>query len=304
MRIIKIGTRGSKLALWQAKYIEKNLTSIFSRIPFEIEIIKTEGDRDQSSSLTKIGGQGVFTKTIEDALLDKKIDIAVHSLKDLPSHLSEGLLLAAIPERAEIEDILISKSGYNLEQLPENAVIGTGSIRRRCQLLNFRSDLKMADLRGNIETRLDKLKSGQYDGIIMARAAISRLGIDSIKYKTIGHEQMIPAVGQGAIGVEVRADDEETFKLVRNINHECSYLAVMAERAFLHRLDTGCQFPTGAIAFVNNKNLVIHGFCGSEDGATMLKEKVSGSVDDHLKLGTLLAEKLILRGAMKLIHGE
>ena len=304
MKTIKIGTRGSRLALWQAKHIKKKLSSGFSHINFKIEIIKTEGDRDQSSSLTQIGGQGIFTKAIEDALLGNMIDIAVHSLKDLPSRLTEGTVLAAVPERGDVEDVLITKEGNELNDLPENAVIGTGSIRRRCQLLHIRNDLKMTDLRGNIDTRLDKLYSGKYDGIVMAKAAIKRLGIDNIKYRTLDHEIMIPAVGQGAIGVEVRQQDKEIIKMVKEINHSQSHSATQAERAFLYKLDTGCQFPVGAIAHVSNNTITIEGFTGTEDGDIILKEKISAPSAHAVESGILLAETLIKRGALKLLHGE
>jgi hydroxymethylbilane synthase len=248
MQKIRIGTRGSRLALWQADYIEHLLRQSNNDIELERIIIKTEGDRDQSSSLTQIGGQGVFTKAIEEALLENRIDVAVHSLKDLPSAMPEGLFLAAVPERGPVEDVLVTKDGLSLNELGEGASVATGSIRRCSQLLHLRPDLDIQDLRGNIETRLNKLYQQNLDGIIMARAAIYRLELDHVKYYSFSTDEMVPGVGQGAVGVQTRADDLATNEVVRLISHQETFDAVTAERAFLNELDSGCQFPVGAYA--------------------------------------------------------
>jgi hydroxymethylbilane synthase len=304
MKIIRIGTRDSKLALWQASYIREKLSAIHVKNEFQIVPIKTEGDLDQKSSLTDIGGQGIFTKAIENALLDNQIDLAVHSMKDLPSHITDDLLIAAVPERGNTEDILVTNNGCSLSELKEKAVIGTGSMRRGCQLLHFRKDFIIKDLRGNIETRLRKLKEDQYDGIIMAKAAFVRLDFKDLKYSLLLPEIMIPAVGQGAIAVEIRKEDKELKKMVAFINHSPSYLAVQAERAFLQRLDIGCRFPAGAIAEIKNNDFTIEGFTGSEDGFTILRDKISAPPFEAVKLGVILAEKLITRGALKVLSGK
>ena len=298
---VRIGTRGSRLALWQADYIEKLLNQMNQEITLERIIIKTEGDRDQSSSLTQIGGQGVFTKAIEDALLDNRIDLAVHSLKDLPSNMTPGLCLAAVPERGPVEDVLVTKEGININDLNKDASVATGSIRRRSQLLNLRPDLQISDLRGNIETRLNKLYQKGLDGIIMARAAIFRLGLDQIKFYTFSTDEMVPGVGQGAVGVQTRADDSTINEIVKGISHQDTFNAVSAERAFLDELDSGCQFPVGAYAQVLGDRLKIMGFVGSEDGREIYRENSKGPVSAADEIGRELAQLFIKQGAQELL---
>ncbi len=304
MHKIRIGTRGSRLALWQAEYIAQLLLKTSPGIKLEQVIIKTEGDRDQSSSLTQIGGQGVFTKAIEDALLADKIDIAVHSLKDLPSSMTPGLILAAVPERGPLEDVLVTSGGINFNRLPQGARIATGSIRRKSQLLNMRPDLEIVDLRGNIETRLAKLETQNLDGIIMARAAIVRLGLSHVEYYIFSSKEMVPAVGQGAVGVQTRADDDFVNAAADKINHLMTFRAVDAERAFLNELDSGCQFPVGAYAEVKNNDLSIVGFVGSEDGREIYKKKIQGHFENSEQLGRKLARHFIDIGADKLLRPE
>ena len=298
---VRIGTRGSRLALWQADYIEKLLNQMNQEITLERIIIKTEGDRDQSSSLTQIGGQGVFTKAIEDALLDNRIDLAVHSLKDLPSNMTPGLCLAAVPERGPVEDVLVTKEGININDLNKDASVATGSIRRRSQLLNLRPDLQISDLRGNIETRLNKLYQKGLDGIIMARAAIFRLGLDQVKFYTFSTDEMVPGVGQGAVGVQTRADDSTINEIVKGISHQDTFNAVSAERAFLDELDSGCQFPVGAYAQVLGDRLKITGFVGSEDGREIYRENSKGPVSAADEIGRELAQLFIKQGAQELL---
>ena len=298
---VRIGTRGSRLALWQADYIEKLLNQMNQEITLERIIIKTEGDRDQSSSLTQIGGQGVFTKAIEDALLDNRIDLAVHSLKDLPSNMTPGLCLSAVPERGPVEDVLVTKEGININDLNKDASVATGSIRRRSQLLNLRPDLQISDLRGNIETRLNKLYQKGLDGIIMARAAIFRLGLDQVKFYTFSTDEMVPGVGQGAVGVQTRADDSPINEIVKGISHQDTFNAVSAERAFLDELDSGCQFPVGAYAQVLGDRLKIMGFVGSEDGREIYRENSKGPVSAADEIGRELAQLFIKQGAQELL---
>lgn len=301
MGTIRVGTRGSNLALWQATFVRETLEKYHPGLRFEQVIIKTEGDLDQKSSLSQIGGQGIFTKEIEKALLNNTIDIAVHSLKDLPSKMPEGLILGAVPERGFVEDVLITENGKTLEQLPLNAKVATGSIRRKSQLLSIRPDLIISDLRGNIDTRLRKLKGPGIDAIIMAKAAILRLELNQVLYYEFNTDEMIPAVGQGAIGIQVRKEDSIVQDVVRALNHQDTFHAVTAERALLATLDSGCQFPVGAFARVSGTDLDIRGFVGSEDGKNILHEKMQSEVQDARNVGRILAEKLLDRGAKSML---
>ncbi|MBD3226101.1 MAG: hydroxymethylbilane synthase [Caldithrix sp.] len=299
---IRIGTRGSQLAVWQADFVTTALRKARPDCNFERVIIKTEGDRDQKSSLTRIGGQGVFTKAIEDALLEHNIDIAVHSLKDLPSQMTEGLMLGAVPRRASVKDVLVTRKGKTLRDLKEKARIATGSIRRRCQLLRQRPDLEMVDLRGNIDTRLRKLQDNDFDALIMAHAALIRLALQKVQYQPFEINEMIPAVGQGAIGIQVRVADEKTRDIVQAVNHEPAMQAVTAERAYLRRLDSGCQFPVGALAEIHNNTIELNGFVSNHDGSRWLQAEQAGPVESAEQIGVKLAEQLIDRGALDILH--
>jgi len=321
-----IGTRGSPLALWQTEHVTALLLEQHPELKIERVIIHTEGDRDQASSLTQIGGQGVFTKAIEDALLQKKIDLAVHSLKDLPSTLTQGLVLGCVPKRGPVEDLLVSVQGYELSTLPQGARVATGSIRRRAQLLAQRPDLQMEDLRGNIQTRLQKLRDNGWDAIVMARAAVERLELreqtTDLHYSVLPAETMIPGVGQGALGLEFRRDDEWIHELLHPINDAQTFLSVSAERAFLAELDSGCQFPVGALAQRSLKTgLMINGWVGAEDGRTTLHKKrlihlVCGTEESEPEcseqnialaemMGRDCARDLLARGAGQLLqNGE
>ena len=298
---LRIGTRGSALALWQAEYVESALKRIYPNLETERIIIKTEGDRDRKSSLTQIGGQGVFTKTIEQALLQERIDVAVHSLKDLPSTMSDGLTIAAVPPRAPVEDVIISRDGKTLDEMPQGAKIATDSIRRRCQLLALRPDLQMADLRGNIHTRLRKLHEQNLDGIIMARAALERLGIRDVPYQIFAPEVMIPSVGQAAIGVQIRSDDLSVGRLVAALNDQATYQCVMAERTVLRELDTGCQFPMGAYGKITDGQMHLTAFVGSVDGKQIIRATEVGQPTRFKELGHRLAQKLLQAGAASLL---
>ncbi len=300
---IKIGTRGSQLAIWQAEYVKSRLSSAFPDINFELEMIKTTGDRDQKSSLTKIGGMGVFTKSIEEALLAGTIDIAVHSLKDLPSQENEELLIAAVPERGPSADVLVSQKSLSLNELPKGAKVATGSIRRRSQLLAQRPDLNMQDLRGNIGTRLQKLHTENWDAIVMAQAAIVRLGLNSVNFSALPLDIMIPAVSQGAIGVQTRASDKNIIDVVQTLNDEPTFRAILAERAVLRRLDSGCQFPIGAHAVVDGEGrLNLHAFVGDMTGTHVIKKQKQGKAAEAEQIGTDLAEELIAKGALDLLR--
>ncbi len=301
MKTIRLGTRGSQLALWQAGFVEHQLKLSRSDLNIERVVIKTEGDLDQKSSLTRIGGTGVFTKSIELALLEGRIDLAVHSLKDLPSDMTPGLELGAVPERGPVEDVLVTGKGTGLNELKRGAVIATGSIRRRSQILHLRPDLQMRDLRGNIDTRLGKLHEQNLDGIIMALAAIKRLELRDVAFHPIPVADLTPAVGQGALGLQTRAEDTTTREVVDILNHEPTRKAVDAERAFLHTLDSGCQFPVGALATIKKSEITLTGFVGSEDGSTIIREQLVYNIDRPGDAGNHLAHRFIDRGALDIL---
>ncbi len=311
MQTIRIGTRGSQLALWQTAHITKLLSEAHPDLTIERVIIKTEGDRDQTSSLTQIGGQGVFTKAIEDALLENRVDVAIHSLKDLPSVMDESLLLGAVPKRESVCDSLVTLNQSTLAELPPHAKVATGSIRRQSQLLQLRPDIEICDLRGNIDTRLKKLDSQGFDGIIMAEAALQRLELGGVARTVFATDDMTPAVGQGAIGIQCRKIDANTLALLQAINKEDVFCAVTAERAVLSTLDTGCQFPVGAYASIDCETITINGYVGSEDGKTIIRDVISGSLPatnnqeqnraTAFALGKKLADKLIALGALELL---
>lgn len=303
-----IGSRGSKLALAQAEWARATLALAHPGRDFQIEIIKTTGDI-KTEPLSVIGGKGVFTKELEDALLSGRIDLAVHSLKDLPTVIPEGLLLAAISEREDPRDAIILASEANLScqsltDLPPGAVVGTSSPRRLAQAKNSRPDIEIRELRGNVDTRLRKLDEGQYDAIILAAAGLRRLGLANRISAAIAAEQMIPAVGQGAIGIETSADNNEAIQLANLLNHEVTHFACSAERALLRALGGGCQLPIAAHAVVDDHDLRMIGLVASRDGRQLVREEVIGPRADSERLGAMLANRLLERGAMELLATE
>jgi hydroxymethylbilane synthase len=301
---IRIGTRGSKLALWQANHVKRQIAVYFSSVKGVINIIHTQGDRDQTSSLTQIGGQGIFTRAIEQALIDNKVDMAIHSLKDLPSSMSDELCLGAVLVRGKVNDVFIGREVHDFFELPTGATVASGSIRRRSQLGYLRPDIQFCDLRGNIETRLKKLEQSRFDGIIMAEVALERLDIKNVEFHRFSLDEVLPAVGQGAIGIQVRCGDDYLLPVLKRLNDFNSYHCVSAERAFLNRLDSGCQFPVAAYAEITNDSVNLRGLVASKDGQTVLKDSIIGSCSEAKKIGTLLAEKMIEKGAIKLLQEE
>jgi len=297
--IIRVGTRGSKLALAQTDWVISRLKSIYPEITFEKVIIKTTGDKILEPPLSKIGGKGLFVKEIEEALLKGEIDFAVHSMKDMPALLPEGLEIGCIPERESPFDIWISEY-QSIFDLPPKARVGTSSLRRISQLKKLRKDLEILPLRGNVDTRLRKWKEGEFDGIILAEAGLKRLGI-SIEYKRFSVEEMIPAVGQGALGVEVRSNDKKIKKIVKSIHSQNTAMCVKAERAFLKTLEGGCQVPLGAYAFVNDSRLCIVGFISDLEGERFYKEKEEGPVEEAENLGERLAKRLLKAGGEEIL---
>ena len=296
-----IGSRGSDLALWQANYVKTSLENLFSDDQFEIKIIHTTGDQVLDTALSKIGDKGLFTRQIEAELIDGEIDMAVHSLKDLQTEQPEGLVIGAVCERETPNDIFISKTGGTLSDLPQGAHVATGSLRRRSQLLHHRPDLKIEEIRGNVPTRLRKFDESDLDGMILAYAGVYRLGLGERISQLIPFEIMLPAVGQGAVAIEIRGDDDRTARAVAKLSHQPTRICITAERAFLRRLEGGCQVPIGAHATLDGNTVVLEGIVGSLDGTVVFRERISGKANDADSLGTKLAESLIALGAGELL---
>lgn len=299
-----IGTRGSKLALWQANWVKERLEKLYPYLKIEIEKIKTTGDKILDTPLAKIGGKGLFVKEIEEALLSKKIDIAVHSMKDVPTEIPEGLQISAICEREDPRDAFISIDGTLLSGLPKGAQIGTSSLRRIVQLKALRKDLEIKPLRGNVDTRLRKLKEGKFYGIILAMAGIKRMGLESNVTETIPEEIMIPAIGQGAIGIETRLDDDFINEIIKPLNHQETSICVLSERAFLSVIGGGCQVPLACHAkLLKNKQLKIIAMIGDPYcEMPMIKGNKEGRIKDAQKLGKELAEELLLIGGRDILR--
>lgn len=300
MRVVRIGTRGSALARWQAEFVRAGLAGY--GVEAELTIIRTSGDRDGQSSLRVIGGKGVFTKELEDALIDGRVDLAVHSMKDMPTSVPAGLEIAAICEREDVRDALISRDALKLNQLPAGARIGTSSLRRQAQLLHYRSDLEMVDMRGNVDTRLSKLARGDYDAVVLAKAGLDRLGRAGQIGEILAPEICLPAAGQGAIGVEMRSGEPELAGAVRKLNHAPSQLAVEAERAVLASLESGCQVPIGAWCRMESGALRIDACVLSPDGSEAIRESRTGSPDNATALGRSVGAALVERGAGRLLR--
>ena len=299
---IKIGTRGSSLALWQANTVKNAIHSKHSNIDIEIVKIKTMGDKIKDVPLAKIGGKGLFLKEIEETLLSNKIDLAVHSMKDVPVILPEGLEIYATLKREDPRDVLISQKYKNLKYFPENSVIGTSSLRRKAQILKYNSGINIKDLRGNVQTRLKKLKEHQYDGIILAMAGLLRLGLADVITEAIDLNLMIPAVCQGIIGIEVGKDNENIKKLIYHLNDKDTHTSALAERAFLKKLGGSCQTPIGCICtFTNSNTLHLKGFVSSIDGKIFVTGEKEGSIYEPEKLGEDLGNDLLNRGGRDLV---
>lgn len=300
-----IGSRGSKLALVQAETIKAELERLEPSLAVSIEIIKTSGDV-KTDPLSVIGGKGVFTKELEDALLDRRIDVAVHSLKDLPTIVPEGLVIAAITKREDPRDALVLNKKLRLSapaiaSLPRGAIVGTSSPRRLAQLRNLRTDLTINDLRGNIDTRVRKLDEGQYDALVLACAGLRRLGMDDRISAALPASELLPAVGQGALGVEVRIDDANTIEIISKLDHKFTRLACTAERALLRSLGGGCQLPIAGYAIVREKRIRLDGLVADPQGRKLVKDRIMGSLDEAEQLGATLGSRLLELGAAALM---
>lgn len=300
---IIIGSRGSELALWQSNFIKREIEKRNKNISVEIKIIKTTGDKILDVALSKIGDKSLFTKELENELLKKTIDLAVHSLKDLQTQLPAELKLSAVTKRHPVEDVLIArKKGMTIERLRENAVVGTGSLRRKSQLRHLRPDIKTEELRGNVPSRIQKFLKSDWDAIILARAGVERLNLKKYISSYISKEEILPAVGQGALGIEIHEDNKSVDELLQSIHHEETYLAVLAERALLKTLEGGCQVPIGAIAEVMTNGIYLDAVVGSLDGTLTFRKKMRGSKKEPEKLGKILARDLLKAGAREILN--
>ncbi len=308
MKEICIATRGSQLALWQANHIKSLLLDKYPHLQIKLEIIKTQGDKILDVALAKVGGKGLFVKEIEEALLDKRADLAVHSLKDVPMNLPEGLKIAAFLEREIPYDLFLSEKYPNFEALPKNAVLGTSSLRRQAQALALRDDLEVKLLRGNVETRINKMKNGEYDAIILANAGVKRLGLQATYLDLLQPEFFLPAVGQGALALETREDDKEINDLLAFLDHPNTRVCVEAERSFMRTLEGGCQVPIAAYATVDNETnnatssipFTLKARIATVDGKVILEAKKS-SINSE-ECGKQLAQEMIDNGGKKILE--
>lgn len=299
---IIIGSRGSQLALWQANWVKSQLENLHGNADISIRVITTSGDKIKDVPLSKIGGKGLFVKEIEEALLAKEIDLAVHSMKDVPIEIPSQLEISIITKRENPLDALISKNGKKLADLPQGATIGTSSLRRSSQLLNHRNDFKIHPLRGNVDTRLKKVAEGKYDAILLASAGLNRLGWSNRITEEISHEIIIPAMGQGALGIETRLGDTKTYNFISSLNHEQTNYEVSAERALVGKLDGGCQVPIGAYAKIEGNLITLKGLVASLDGKIIHKSEIVGPIDDAINIGQDLGEVLLKMGANEILE--
>lgn len=302
MKTLKIATRQSPLALWQAEYIRSCLEGRYTDLKVELVTFVTQGDKILDTPLAKIGGKGLFVKELEAALLDGRADLAVHSMKDVPMALPEGLSLAVICEREDPFDAFVSNHYAHFDDLPQGAKVGTSSLRRKCQILKHRPDLEIIDLRGNVGTRLSKLDQGLYDAIILASAGLKRLGLEERIRHALPAQVSLPAVGQGALGLECRTDDQQVLDLIQPLLHVETSACVRAERAFNAYLEGGCQVPIAGYATLHADVLHLEGRVGSVDGSQLLVASLQGAVTDAEQLGETLAQRLLDQGAGELLR--
>lgn len=302
-----LGTRGSKLAVHQSQWVQARLQELAPGLTISLQRIQTSGDKILDVPLAKIGGKGLFVKEIEDALLSKEIDLAVHSMKDVPTALPEGLDILCVPPREDPRDALITHDGCRLDQLKPGARIGTSSLRRQAQLLHYRPDFTIHMLRGNLDTRLRKLREGQFDAIVLAAAGLRRLAWDAEITEYLPVHLSLPAIAQGALGIEARRDDTVVRDLLSRFEHHPTRITVTAERALLHRLEGGCQVPIAAHAVLDGETLTLDGLVASVDGRRVIRHQIRGAASEAEALGTRLAERLLADGGdviLKEIYGQ
>ena len=301
-RQLRIGTRGSALALWQAEWVRSQLLATHEGFAIELVVIKTTGDKILDVPLAKVGGKGLFVKEIEEALLDGRADLAVHSVKDMLAELPQGLHLVCMPPREDPRDVLVSRIGKGLDELPIGARVGTSSLRRTSQLLYLRPDLRIETLRGNVDTRLRKLESEGLDAIILAAAGIKRMGLSHVISEYLEPERMLPAVGQGAMGIETRTDDVFTNQVMASLAHQQTMITVQAERAFLKRLEGGCQVPIGAHATMENETVLLTGMVADLQGNRLIRKVLQGDPQHPEVVGTRLAEAVLDAGGQEILE--
>lgn len=298
-----IATRGSALALWQAEHVKACLREIDSSLNISFDIIKTKGDILRDAPLAQIGGKGVFVKEIEEALLDGRADIAVHSIKDVPMTLPDGLIIGCVPKREVSSDCFLSQSWPTWANLPQGASVGTSSLRRQAQLLSMRPDLNITHMRGNVDTRLKKLKGGDCDAILLATAGLFRLDLHARHMQPLDENVFLPAVGQGALGIECQEDNYNVLALLANLEDRDTRVCVQAERAFLRKLDGGCQVPiAGHAHMTDEENLVLDGLIAEPDGSVILRGQRAGNAIDAAKMGESLADELLADGGAKILQ--
>jgi hydroxymethylbilane synthase len=302
MNTIRIATRKSALALWQAEYVKSELLRHHPQLTVELVPMSTQGDKILDTPLAKIGGKGLFVKELEQAMLEGRADIAVHSMKDVPVEFPPGLMLHTICPRENPQDAFVSNQFHSLADLPLGAVVGTSSLRRQCQLKALRPDLTVRDLRGNVNTRLAKLDSGEYAAIILAAAGLIRLGFSQRIASLLPVETSLPANGQGAVGIECRIDDKAVQQLLMPLEHSATRSCVLAERAMNRKLQGGCQVPIGAYAEISGDTLWLRGLVGAVDGSEIIRHELSGPVAQAESLGTALAEHLLQQGAGRILQ--
>ena len=299
---IRIATRKSQLALWQAEFVAKSLKECHPGLEVELVTLTTQGDRILDSPLAKIGGKGLFVKELEQSMLRNESDIAVHSMKDVPVELPEGLHIPVVLEREDPTDAFVSNDYKCLDDLPEGAIVGTSSLRRRCQLAEIRPDLVINDLRGNVNTRLAKLDQADYQAIVLASAGLRRLNMPERIRESLSTQVMLPAIAQGAIGIECRQGDSEVEALLAPLNHAETSIRVAAERAMNTRLNGGCQVPIGGYAEIEKDIIIVRGLVGRPDGSEMVHGVISGRPEDAAELGDVLGQDLLSRGAAEILQ--
>lgn len=306
---IIIGTRGSKLAIAQTEEVKQKLKQLYPEIQFEIKKIKTTGDFQTGKSYKNTGSErgqnknskNIYTKQIDEALITGQIDLAVHSMKDIPTSLPSGINIAAVTDRKDPHDVLITIQGFKLNQLPQGANIATGSLRRKAQVLRVRSNLKVVQIRGNVDIRIKKLYNEKFDAIILAKAGLERLSLEHLNIETLDYNIMLPAAGQGCLGIEIREDDKRMQRITHRLNHLNSRLAVEAERSFLNTLGGGCRVPIGVLGQIDNNKLLLEGIVLSSDGKESVESHVEGRRDKAVEIGHELAQKLLYNGAGKIL---
>ncbi len=300
MKELIIATRGSRLALWQSEHIKSLLEQKYPQLNVKLNVMKTKGDKILDTPLAKIGGKGLFTKELETSMLENSSHLAVHSLKDVPVDFPDGLKLACVTKREDRRDCLLSEKYESLESLPKNAVLGTTSLRRRMQVLSLRPDLSIKNLRGNVNTRIAKLKNGEYDAIILATAGLNRLGLQGeVRYAT-PIDSMIPAMGQAVLGIECK-DEPEILEMLEFLNDETSYIETTIERDFVRVLEGGCQVPIGVSALLQNDSIKVKAILGMPDASKILKEELVCKKDEFRSVGEELAKKMIANGARQIL---